>query len=50
MAYANAQKNGSLHERLQLEIPLSSVGAPNEEIVQHEATNIEKPYNDLGEQ
>jgi hypothetical protein len=55
MAYANAQKNGSLYDRLQLdtlqlEIPLFSDGAPNEEIVQHEATNIEKPYDDLGEQ
>jgi hypothetical protein len=51
MAYANAQKNGSLHERLQmvqleLEIPLPSDDAPQEEIVDHQATNIENPYND----
>ena len=55
MAYANAQKNGSLHERLQmgaleLEIPLSLDGVLQEEIVNHQATNIERPYDDLNEQ
>jgi len=55
MAYANAQKNGSLDERLQmdtreLEIPLASNGVLREEIVNHQATNIERPNNDLGEQ
>ena len=55
MAYANAQKNGSLHDRLQmntleLELPLPSDGVLKEEIVNHPATDIEKPYNDLNEQ
>ncbi|MDP9078577.1 MAG: DUF5712 family protein [Bacteroidota bacterium] len=55
MAYANAQNNGSLHERMQmdtleLEILFPSNSVLNEEIVYDQATNIEKPYNDLSEQ
>ena len=55
MAYANAKKNGSLDERLQMatlerEVPFPSYGVPNEEIVYHQATNIENAYSDLGEQ
>jgi hypothetical protein len=51
MAYANAQKKGSLLERLkidalELEIPLPSDDVPKEEIANHQVTNIEKSYND----
>jgi hypothetical protein len=55
MAYANNQKNGSLHERMQMDtvemetaLPLDS--APTDEIIDHQATNIEKLSNDLSEQ
>jgi len=55
MAYANAQKNGSLYDRLQidmleLEIPIPSDAAPKGEIVNHLATDLENLYNDLSEQ
>ena len=55
MAYANARKNGSLDERLQmdtleLEIPLASDGVLQEKIANHQASDIESPYNDLNEQ
>ncbi|MDP9079305.1 MAG: DUF5712 family protein [Bacteroidota bacterium] len=51
MAYANAQKNGSLYERLkidtlELEIPIPSDHVPKEEIVNHQAIDIEMSYND----
>jgi hypothetical protein len=55
MAYANAQKNGSLYDRLQmvpleLEIPLPSNSVANEETVYHQVTNMEKPCNASSEQ
>ena len=55
MAYANAQKNGSLYDRLQidmleLEISIPSDAAPKGEIVNHLATDLENLYNDLSEQ
>ena len=55
MAYANAQKNGSLHERLQmdtveLEVPHLLDGVRKAEIVNHPATDIETPHNDLSQQ
>jgi hypothetical protein len=55
MKYANTQKNGSLHERLQvdtleLEIPLPSNSEPKERIINNPANDIEMPYYDLGEQ
>jgi len=55
MASANAKKNGSLHERLQtdtleLEITFPSNGMPEDEILNHPATDIENPFNDLSEQ
>ena len=55
MAYANTKKNGSLHERLQmdtleLEIPPALDGVLQEEIVNDQATDFEKPNNDLSEQ
>jgi hypothetical protein len=54
MAYANTQKNGSLYDRLkmdmiELEIPIPSDAVPKEEIINHPATDLEQPYNDLGE-
>lgn len=55
MAYANAQKNGSLVERLQmdtleLEIPFPPNSILTEEIVHPQATTNDRPYNDLGKQ
>jgi len=55
MAYANIQKNGSLDERMRMdtrkpEIPLASDGVLREEIVNHQANNIETSYNDFNEQ
>lgn len=55
MAYANTKKNGSLQERLQmdaleLEIPHALDGVLKEEIVNDQATDFEKPNNDLSEQ
>jgi len=55
MKYANTQKNGRLHERLQvdtseLEIPLPSNSEPKEGIINHPANDIEMPYFHLGEQ
>ena len=50
MAYANMQKNGSLYERMEMEIHFHSDGVSKEEIVNHRATDIEKLYNNLNEQ
>ena len=54
MAYANAQKNGSLNDRLQmdtleLEIPLPMNSLPSEEIANQQAVDNENLYNDLTE-
>jgi hypothetical protein len=51
MAYANAQKNGSLEERMlidaiELETRLSLDDIPKEENVEQQVTDIEKFYND----
>jgi hypothetical protein len=46
MAYANVQKNGSLYDRLQMDM----LAVPKEEIVTHLPTDLERPYNDLSEQ
>lgn len=55
IAYANAQKNGSLHERqkmgaLELEISPPSNNIQNEGIGYHSEIDIEKPNYVLGEQ
>ena len=59
MAYANAQKNGSLYDRLQMdalqmdaletEILTPSDISPKEEFVKYRATDLEKTYSDFGE-
>lgn len=54
MEYANTKKNGSLHERLQmdtleLEIPLALDSVLQEEIVNDQTTDFERPNNDISE-
>jgi hypothetical protein len=50
MAYANVQKNGSLDERLKLEILLPWNGEPKGGIINNPANDIEKPHYDLVQQ
>jgi hypothetical protein len=50
MAYANVQKNGSLDERLKLEILLPWNAEPKGEIINNPANDIEKPHYDLVQQ